>query len=43
MRWACYALRQFTAHDDSKVLLKRVGAHEALLDVIDRDGNQDDE
>jgi hypothetical protein len=28
--------------DDSKVLMTRAGAHDALLDVIDRDGDQDD-
>jgi hypothetical protein len=42
MRWAGYALSQLTAHDDSKVLMTRAGAHEALLGVIDRDGDQDD-
>jgi hypothetical protein len=31
------------SHDDSKVLMTRAGADEALLDVVDRDGDQDDE
>jgi hypothetical protein len=39
----CYALSQLAAHDDSKVLMTRAGAHEALLDVVDRDGDQDEE
>ena len=43
MRWASRALSQLAAHDDSKVLMTRAGAHEALLDVVDRDGDQDDE
>ncbi len=30
-------------HDDSKVLMTRAGADVALLDVVDRDGDQDDE
>jgi hypothetical protein len=43
MRWACHALRQLAAHDDSKALMTRAGAGVALLDVVDRDGDQDDE
>jgi hypothetical protein len=43
MRWACHALGQFAAHAESKVLMMRAGADEALLDVVDRDGDQDDE
>ena len=43
MRWACHALSRLAAHDDSKVLMTRAGADVALLDVVDRDGNQDDE
>jgi hypothetical protein len=43
MRWARHALSQLIARDDSKVLMTRTGAHEALLDVVDRDGDQDDE
>ena len=43
MRRACHALSQLAAHDDSKVLMTRAGAHEVLLDVVDRDGDQDDE
>jgi hypothetical protein len=40
---ACDALSQLAAHDDSKVPIKRAGADVALLDVVDRDGDQDDE
>jgi hypothetical protein len=36
MRWACHVLSQLAAHDDSKVLMTRAGAHEALLDVEER-------
>ncbi len=43
MRRACHALSQLAAHDDSKVLMTRAGAHEALLDVVARYGDQDDE
>ncbi len=43
MRWACHALSQLAAHDDSKALMTRAGAHEALLDVVDRGGGHDDE
>jgi hypothetical protein len=43
VRRACHALSPFAAHDDSKILITRVGADVALLDVVDRDGDQDDE
>ena len=43
MRWACRVLSYLASHDDSKVLMTRAGADEALLDVVDRDGDQDDE
>ncbi len=43
MRCARDGLSQLAAHDDSKVLMTRAGAHEVLLDVVDRDGDLDDE
>ncbi len=43
MTWACHALSYLAAHADSKVLMTRAGADVALLDVVDRDGDQDDE
>jgi hypothetical protein len=43
MRWASHALSQLAAHEDSKELMTRAPAHEALPDVVDRDGDQDDE